>query len=67
MSYVKFQPNFEGQFLYNTAPYNMDLDIAVHVVAPNLFSYGILQKNDRKTIIKWSFSYNSFAKLCVPL
>ena len=51
------------QSLYNTPHYNKDLDIHGHVVTPNFFYHGILQKNARKMTIKWSFSYNSFIKL----
>ena len=53
------------QFLYSTPHYNMDLDITQSCCGFQIIYHGILQRNDRKMCIKWSFSYSSFVELCL--
>ena len=38
-------------------------EIHGHVVALKFVNHGLLQRNDRKMTMKWSFSYHSFVKL----
>ena len=56
-SEIQCNPFISDTLLYHGFGYNM-----VMLWLPN-FYHGILQKNCRKMIIKWSFSYNSFVKL----
>ena len=51
------------QSLYNTPPYNTDMDITQLCCGSQFFYHGFLQRNYRKMTMKWSFPYNSFVKL----